>query len=90
MDCQFCHRKCTTISDIYHGCSYCSVDYHPHVTCLFTHLGDKAYTVNLHKDGPFKITISSAYQDPLMEIVPADNITPQNVQQKLKTYLTFS
>lgn len=90
MNCQFCQKECQTVSENCYRCIPCSTDYHPHATCIYTSLGEKAYTVKLYKKGPVKMAISSAYQDPMIELAHDGNITPQNIKDKLKTLLTFS
>jgi hypothetical protein len=91
MNCQFCHKLCNRISDIWHQCQTCNTDFHPHATVIYTKLGEKVYSVKLYKTGPIKLAISSAYQDPMITLThDGGGITPQNIQQKLKTYLLFS
>jgi predicted amidophosphoribosyltransferase len=90
MNCQFCQQQCQAITKDWHHCKTCSTDYHAHAVCLYTNLNDKPYTVTLYKIGPIKMIVSSAYQDPIMELTHAADITPQNIQNKLKTLLTFS
>lgn len=75
------------ISDNFHRCLDCKTDYHGHVTCIYTRLKDKAYTVKLYKNG--KLAISSTSQDPIFELEHQSMITPRNVKEKLKTYLLF-
>jgi hypothetical protein len=91
MNCQFCNKLCNIISDTWYQCQTCNTDFHPHAIVIYTHINDKPYSVKLHKSGPIKLSISSAYQDPMITLADGgENITPQNVNEKLKLYLLFS
>jgi hypothetical protein len=90
MNCTFCNKLCNKISDIWHQCRACNTDFHPHATIIYTYINNNNYSVKIHKSGSIKLTISSAYKDPIITLNHGgENITPQNVKEKLKLYLTF-
>lgn len=90
MNCQFCYQPCLTVAPEWYKCSGCDVHYHTHAVCLYTQLNGIGYTVRIYKEGKIKMSISSPYEDPIMTFDHDGNISPKNVKDKLKTYLTFS
>lgn len=82
-------------------CITCKVDYDHmlNMICMFTHIKGKRFALQIwFNDNPFRqYPVDIICLDPgwnqsavISHLSEIPNITPQNINQKLKTYLTFS
>lgn len=89
MNCKFCQNLCLRISDDYHRCLECHTNFVKNRTYIYHRMNDITYVANIDPSYEYPVIIGTTRDPMLIKLTSVPNITPQNFEQKLKTYLTF-
>lgn len=91
MNCHYCQKECLRIDDQFFRCLPCYTDFKRGEINISTRYNGRTWVVRLrYFHTPFKTIIGNAKDPDLIKLPTWADITPQNIQQKLKTYLIFS
>ena len=102
MLCHYCHSPCPLTNVSTWTCKVCDVEFHPGHINMFTYIKGEKYTFQIRYEHtefpariicPYKFDVSSLtnMRDNIINLpkIP-ENITPENVNEKVRLYLLFS
>ena len=95
MNCKFCNKKCKKYP-IYYLCKSCNTEFRfSGVINIYCTINDKKYfyqdrSVFRYKEPARIMRDGIGQQEAVIEFKELPNITPQNIKEKLKTYIMFS
>jgi len=98
MNCHYCQKECRhiNISNNHWRCLPCKVDYRGVETNIFGMINSTSYYFNIY-NGPreFPVRIMKGLPNDfavniVVNLTSRPDITPSNVEEKLRTYLLFS
>lgn len=86
MNCSFCSKQCGEFGDM-HRCMQCLVNYYKNHISISTRIKNKTFVVVLYDN---KTYIGSTTIPDMFEFDYRLKITPQNIKEKISSYLLFS
>ncbi len=99
MNCKYCQKICLRMGDKHYQCVHCKVEFLNKLgQCInmFTFINGKRLVLQIrpeHPEHPARIFHQGGDMRDLqtfINLTTIPNITPQNIKEKLKTYLLFS